>query len=91
MCLCAVDECGTCAGSSDCPLYFHLLFDYPFMHPFAFVAGTPTQAAVTEEIIGALALRTLIPPDHFYIQALTPALNTSITDLELDLVIEGGG
>ena len=90
--LCAVDECGVCAGSSNCPFEIRLLFDYPYVTPELFQGNSAEQLAVKAELVTAMSLRTSIPPDHFLIQSLQPQNSLAFSaQLELRMRITNGG
>ena len=86
----AVDECGLCQGSSDCPFEFDMLLDYPFVTSSVFDGTSLERSAVALEFVQALAIRTSIPVDHFYIISISPVGNAT-TDLKVSVGISGGG
>jgi hypothetical protein len=86
----AVDECGVCQGSSDCPFEFDMTIDYPFVTESLFDEGSLERAVVSVEVVEALALLTSIPVDHFTVIGIHD-VGTSAIDFKVVVRIKGGG
>lgn len=88
--MCAVDECGVCQGSSDCPLLLTLALDYPYVSNQLYVSGSVEQVAVEYEITSALSLRSAVPLDHFEVVSLQPANAVGDQIIAQFLITKGG-
>ena len=90
--MCAVDECGVCTGSNDCPLVMQILFDYPYVTPVSYEAGRLESSMVTAEIMRAVAQRIRVPLPLVTLELLEPQVDLSApTDIRLQYTVTAKG
>jgi hypothetical protein len=68
----AVDECGVCTGTSDCPLVVNLLFDYPYVSSDIYDASTLESKYARLEILETISDMARVPLDRITLEQISP-------------------